>query len=314
MRKGIIRIGTGCILTCLQLLSDMGNAKAGYVYAISFDNASVFAYDVIFFISSHIIGILGIILLASGLTSFFKSRKADSESLTSDEHRHNIHPVEPSLSEESKQGRGRERERLLIVAIILLIALNIFQFVSNRATVSELEAIIYELQVMQPVVAATVPSEAPALPEPFTGYVFRDIKMDLTSPLTIETNGECGFFVVFAPIELTGTYNGNEPETNYEAWKHMDSQMDSYIKIYIRGNDLYKLKIPPGEYEIYYAAGRSWRGLDNLFGSKTTYYKYENTVTFEDCSSGYDKVIIQLVDSDIAGHGIVTITSSDFPK
>ena len=75
MRKGKIRIITGCILIVLQILGIIGNAKTGLSFNLSFDNIGIFLYDLIFLIGYFLIGIIGVILLITGLIAYNKKPK-----------------------------------------------------------------------------------------------------------------------------------------------------------------------------------------------------------------------------------------------
>lgn len=337
-RKGKVRIGIGSVLTCLQILSAIGNLKSGYAYSIGFDTPALFLYDLFFYISSNIFGIVGIILLASGLISYFASRKRELEASAPVIRRDDFYRAEQKSTDEKpspesadmppvRQHKTRPQNRtspILVVAIIVLFALNIFQFVSSRASIAELKALVYELHGLELIEATEAkptitpstskPADTSSVPEPYTGYIFKNLQADLTAPLTIETEGECGFYVILDPIELTGTFHGKYPESNYDAWKQMEAQEESYIKLYIRSNSLHKFKVPPGEYEVYYATGKSWQGFSDLFGPKTIYYKYADTFTFETTDAGYDAVTVKLISPDITTTGIIEINSSDFPK
>ncbi len=334
-RKGKIRIGIGSVLTCLQILSAIGNAKSGFVYSISFDTPALFLYDLVFYISSHIFGIVGIILLASGLISYFASRKRELEASAPVIHRDDFYRTEQKPADENpspasidlppaRQHKTRPQNStspILATAVIALLALNIFQFVSSRAAIAELKSLVYDLHGLElievkPTTApsTSIPTDASSVPEPYTGYIFKNLQADLTAPLTIEAEGECGFYVILDPIELTGTFSGRHPASNYDAWKQMKAQEESYIKVYIRGNSVHKFKVPPGEYEVYYATGKAWQGFSDLFGEKTIYYKYADTFTFEETDAGYSSMIIPLISPDIIGTGIIEISSADFPK
>ena len=63
MRKGIARIVIGIILIVLQLMSLIGNMKAGVGFQLSFASPAAFLFDLIFLISYFLVGIIGVILL-----------------------------------------------------------------------------------------------------------------------------------------------------------------------------------------------------------------------------------------------------------
>lgn len=79
MKKGVIRIISGSLLLALQILSAIGNISSGNFYSLSPPVSSAqLAADIIFLASANLFGILGTILLISGLRAYFKDNKADS--------------------------------------------------------------------------------------------------------------------------------------------------------------------------------------------------------------------------------------------
>ena len=72
MRKGKTRIVLGAILIILQLVSFAGNAKTGNGIQISFASPALFVYDLIVFVSYCFIGIVGMVLLISGIVAYIK--------------------------------------------------------------------------------------------------------------------------------------------------------------------------------------------------------------------------------------------------
>lgn len=156
MRRGKTRITTGCIFIMLQILSAIGNAKSGHGYSAGFDNPALFMYDLIFYISSHILGIVGIILLCSGMIAYFKSRKEDLEDSAPAIPLQDSHPSEqtvPATRNATITSPRQVRFPILPVLVfslaVILLLTNIFQFTSNRSTVSELNATIQELETKQ---------------------------------------------------------------------------------------------------------------------------------------------------------------------
>ena len=73
MKKGIARIIIGIVLVVLQLMSLAGNAKAGVGIQLSFSSAAVFVYDLISLISYCFVGIIGVILLITGIIAYRKT-------------------------------------------------------------------------------------------------------------------------------------------------------------------------------------------------------------------------------------------------
>lgn len=75
MRKGIFRIIIGVFLILLQTISVIGNASAGVGIQISFSSVAVLVYDIIGLVSYFFVGIVGCLLLFSGIIAFVKSGK-----------------------------------------------------------------------------------------------------------------------------------------------------------------------------------------------------------------------------------------------
>lgn len=68
MKKGKARIIVGVILIVLQIMSLAGNAKAG----ISIQLSSL--YDITYLIGYFLVGIVGVVLLISGIVSYLKNK------------------------------------------------------------------------------------------------------------------------------------------------------------------------------------------------------------------------------------------------
>lgn len=71
-RQGKIRIVLGTVLLLLQGFSIWGNYVARTLYVPIPTSTAQLAFDLIFLISSNFIGIIGLILLISGLIAFFR--------------------------------------------------------------------------------------------------------------------------------------------------------------------------------------------------------------------------------------------------
>jgi hypothetical protein len=70
MKKGKKRIILGASLVVLQIMSFFGSAKTGIDIHLSFDSFALFAYDMIGLISCCFVGIIGAILLISGVRAY----------------------------------------------------------------------------------------------------------------------------------------------------------------------------------------------------------------------------------------------------
>lgn len=86
------------------------------------------------------------------------------------------------------------------------------------------------------------------------------------------------------------------------------------MAFYVQGGTSIDIDVPLGEYEIYYATGYTWYGLDNLFGSDTTYYKCEDTFPFTYLSNTYNGWTLTLYAVSNGNMDTERIDASDFPK
>lgn len=118
MKKGLPRIIIGCILIGFQLLSVIGNSLTGNHLGISFTSIYAFIGDLISLLTYYFSGILGVILLISGLIiynrkdktlekkvnaaprPFFDDTAAGSNQQGISETRAKHNPVQPSSQEE----------------------------------------------------------------------------------------------------------------------------------------------------------------------------------------------------------------------
>lgn len=85
MRKGVIRIILGLLLIILQALSVFGNYQNGIISFPQPVSSGQLLFDLTFYLSYYSVGIVGMVLLASGLFAFFsinhvplKGRKTDA--------------------------------------------------------------------------------------------------------------------------------------------------------------------------------------------------------------------------------------------
>lgn len=145
-------------------------------------------------------------------------------------------------------------------------------------------------------------------PEPENGYIFEVSNRENVAPLTVETGGTGGYYIVLDPLfyEWSG---GSFERTQAE----LDAKYTN-IRFYVHAGSTIDILVPLGEYEIYYATGETWYGLNNLFGSDTIYYKCDDTFLFSTDSDNYYGWTLQLepvlngnLDTDV-------IDPEDFPK
>ena len=133
MKKGVKRIILGSILIALQVVSFIGNTLAGTSsIQISFDSPALFVYDLVFLISYFFVGIVGLILLISGIVAHYKKNSIKKET----------EPVAPEIKAENKKpsnSRILKKAALIGVSCVVVIVLVIFGIyhLSNSQPVSE---------------------------------------------------------------------------------------------------------------------------------------------------------------------------------
>lgn len=85
MKKGIARIVLGAVLIAFQVMSFIGNAGVGF--NLSFDSLASFVFDLISLVSYWFFGIVGVIILVSGIIARSKgeTQSQPNEDCTSEE-------------------------------------------------------------------------------------------------------------------------------------------------------------------------------------------------------------------------------------
>lgn len=87
-----------------------------------------------------------------------------------------------------------------------------------------------------------------------------DLSLEYIAPLTIETRGDKNYYIKLKDIS-TGAV---------------------VLSTYISGGDTADFEVPLGEYELVYATGNNWYGIDLLFWEETQYFKANETFDFYD--------------------------------
>ncbi len=67
MKKGKIRIGIGCVLVLVQILSVIGNMKAGIRISVDVTDFRAFLFDMGALLGYYLIGIIGVLLIVWGV-------------------------------------------------------------------------------------------------------------------------------------------------------------------------------------------------------------------------------------------------------
>jgi hypothetical protein len=84
------------------------------------------------------------------------------------------------------------------------------------------------------------------------------------------------------------------------------------LSAFIRSGSTLSAHIPLGVYELKYAAGHNWYGLEYLFGTSTSYAKLPVSIIFLDKSSEIGKTTIELIPSQYGNLTNKIISEFDF--
>lgn len=111
------------------------------------------------------------------------------------------------------------------------------------------------------------------------------------APLTIETRGTEKYYVPLKPLG----YEGSE------------------MSFYVIGGQTAEVLVPLGYYELYYATGNTWYGLENLFGSKTERFKCDDTFDFYEEDNYYQGWTVTLYKVSNGNMSTKAVSEEDFP-
>ena len=127
---------------------------------------------------------------------------------------------------------------------------------------------------------------------PINGHIFLYPEENRVAPLTIKTTGDEYYYFVLTKIGST-------------------KKMMSFFG---HGGETIRVKVPLGAYKLYFATGKTWYGIDDLFGEDTVYRKCDSTFSFTDnyeSYSGWTVTLYPVVDGNM---DTVTVSETDFPK
>lgn len=116
------------------------------------------------------------------------------------------------------------------------------------------------------------------------------------APLTIETSGSENYYVHLKPL----------------SYSHLKSTA-SELSFYVSGGSSTEILVPLGNYEIYYATGEIWYGLDHLFGSKTVRFKCDDTFNFYENGDYYQGWTVTLYKVSNGNMTTQEISEDEFP-
>jgi len=115
------------------------------------------------------------------------------------------------------------------------------------------------------------------------GIIWTNMDREGTSPFAIVTSPGSDYY-----LKLVDSFSGAEK-----------------MGIFVRGGQKIEVLVPTGSYHMRYAAGKTWRGVDHLFGPDglTSYQKSESTLAFtaeDGYYSGYTVELIQQIGGNMA--------------
>jgi len=116
--------------------------------------------------------------------------------------------------------------------------------------------------------------ESTVRPRPENGYVIKFDYQDGVAPFAIVApKGSKDYYVKIV-----------DTDTNKDV-----------LAIYVHGGDRAAVDVPLGQYEVRYAVGVGWRGVDDLFGERTRYYRADDTFVFKLEGRYYSGYTVELV-------------------
>ena len=110
-----------------------------------------------------------------------------------------------------------------------------------------------------------------------------------------------------APLEIESQAGADYYVKVVNAGNNVDT-----LAIYIRGGETVEVDVPLGNYEIRYASGHNWYGVDDMFGSETSFNKANELFPFVQTDyqiSGYTITLYQVVDGNLQ---TISIDKSQF--
>ena len=96
--------------------------------------------------------------------------------------------------------------------------------------------------------------------------------------------------------------------------KLVDGLSGAEMGIFVKGGQKLEVLVPTGSYEMRYAEGKTWRGLDHLFGpdNLTSYQKSESTLAFTVSDGYYSGYSVELIQQKAGNMETKPITASSF--
>ena len=149
MKKGSVRVALGCVLVAFQVLSIMGNVKMGINYTLDFSNTYTFIYSALYLFGSCLVGIIGIILLVSGLftqqhTHDEPISPAQEVSCSTESNHHNHHRIE----QQDIKPTSHHKLSCIVTSLLLVLSLagNAYLYIN---LIQEREALSLSVEKLQ---------------------------------------------------------------------------------------------------------------------------------------------------------------------
>lgn len=128
-----------------------------------------------------------------------------------------------------------------------------------------------------------IPKPAPY----YNGQVLNEPHSACCCPLSVEVKGDDAYYIYL---------------------KALHTSLDT-MEFMIKPGSSVELDVPVGRYEIYYATGKTWYGVDQKFGPETAYYKCDGTFQFTE-TSGWALELYEQVGGNLDTD---KISANDFP-
>ena len=175
--------------------------------------------------------------------------------------------MEKYFTQKRKQPRKKGNGGVVLFSIVI-IAVCAFVWVNNKAvSTTNLPVQLVEPSFDKPVVA-----------KPDNGYFVNFNKGKAKAELTIKTPpGDSYYYILLK----NPTSNATE------------------MSLFVHPNSAADIKVPLGDYKMFYASGKEWYGTKYIFGPKTIYSKADDTFRF------------YMQGNDIVGHTVTLIEQVD---
>lgn len=147
-------------------------------------------------------------------------------------------------------------------------------------------------QATAPTVLQTETPELKEKTAPANGRVIYSPDEDMVAPLTIHTTGDDYYCFVLTKV----------------------GSSKRYMAVFGHGGETVDVNVPIGCYQIFYATGKIWYGLDNLFGPDTQYYHCDGFFAFRDEYDTYKGWELSLYPVTNGNLDSEKISAADFPK